>query len=391
MEKMKICDLHTHSNCSDGSYSPEKLIGIAEKAGISAIALCDHNTVSGLSRFEGAAKGSGVIAVPGVEVTAGYDGKEVHIVGLFVRETVRNTLCEYLDTVNVRKKKANRDLIGRLAKAGYEIDYEAVDAIAGEAIPNRVHVARALMAKGYIASVEEGFFGILSEKAGFYKSAERLDAFEVIAFLRSLGIVPILAHPLLNLSEEALRGFLPSAKEAGLLAMEVYYGGYTDEQVALAKSIAEEFDILPSGGSDFHGDNKPENRMGKGKVPFEVFEALRRKIHTMNLKPAPFAMIKSGLKTIELRLCDEKRRQIEVGDSIVFTNTETGEELTACVAALHRFADFAELYRSLPLLKCGYTEKDIAFADPADMNVYYSPEKQEKYGVLGIEIKRSKL
>ncbi len=321
----KICDLHTHSNCSDGAVAPEKLIEIAEKAGLSAIALCDHNSVSGLSRFEAAAKGSDVIAVPGVEVTAGYDGKEVHIVGLFVHGSVRNPLREYLEAVNVRKKQANRRLIDRLANAGYEIDYKAVDAIAGEAVPNRVHVARALMAKGYIASVEEGFGGILSEKTGFYQSAERLDAFEVIAFLKSLCIVPVLAHPLLNLSEEALRGFLPRAKEAGLAAMEVFYGGYTDAQFAMAKTIAEEFDVLPSGGSDFHGDNKPENKMGNINVPFAVFEALRQKIYTMNLKPG---------------------------------------------------------------LKCGYTEKDIAFADPADMNVYYSPEKQEKYGVLGIEIRR---
>ncbi len=109
--------------------------------------------------------------------------------------------------------------------------------------------------------------------------------------------------------------------------------------------------------------------------------------HKMNLNPEPFAMIRSVQKTIELRLNDEKRQKINVGDSIEFTQTETGECLIVQVIAIHRFDSFAELYQKLPLLKCGYTESDIATAKPEDMNLYYTPEQQEKYGVLGIEIK----
>ena len=109
--------------------------------------------------------------------------------------------------------------------------------------------------------------------------------------------------------------------------------------------------------------------------------------HKMNLSPEPFAMIRSGQKTIELRLNDEKRQKINVGDSIEFTQTETGECLIVQVIAIHRFDSFAELYQKLPLLKCGYTKADIATAKPEDMNLYYTPEQQEKYGVLGIEIK----
>ena len=110
-------------------------------------------------------------------------------------------------------------------------------------------------------------------------------------------------------------------------------------------------------------------------------------IHKMNLNPEPFAMIHSSQKTIELRLNDEKRRMINVGDRIEFTQTETGEKLFAEVTALHRFDSFAELYRELPLLKCGYTEADIDTANPEDMDLYYPPEQQRKYGVLGMEIK----
>ena len=113
-------------------------------------------------------------------------------------------------------------------------------------------------------------------------------------------------------------------------------------------------------------------------------------MHKMKLNSSPFEKIKSGEKTIELRLYDEKRRQIKVGDEIVFTNTTTGEILNTTVAKLHRFDDFEELYKSLPLLQCGYTPEDIDEAKPSDMEQYYSLEEQKKYGVVGIELCCSK-
>ena len=109
-------------------------------------------------------------------------------------------------------------------------------------------------------------------------------------------------------------------------------------------------------------------------------------MHHMKLHSAPFEMIKSGKKTIELRLYDEKRQKIKVGDRITFTNTKTGESLTATVLKLHCFDSFEELYQSLPLLQCGYTEEDIDTAHPSDMEQYYSTQEQQKYGVVGIEL-----
>lgn len=109
-------------------------------------------------------------------------------------------------------------------------------------------------------------------------------------------------------------------------------------------------------------------------------------IHNMKLNPAPFVMIKSGQKTIELRLFDEKRQQIKSGDMIVFTSTTTGENLNTTVVNLHLFNSFEELYKSLPLLECGYTTENIGDAKPSDMEQYYSAEEQKKYGVVGIEL-----
>ena len=110
--------------------------------------------------------------------------------------------------------------------------------------------------------------------------------------------------------------------------------------------------------------------------------------HAMKLHPSPYEMIKNGKKTIELRLFDEKRQKIKVGDTISFTDTVTGETLRTTVAKLHRFDSFEELYRSLPLLQCGYTADDIATAHPSDMEQYYAVEEQAKYGVVGIELFR---
>lgn len=110
--------------------------------------------------------------------------------------------------------------------------------------------------------------------------------------------------------------------------------------------------------------------------------------HTMNLHDVPYNMIKSGQKTIELRLYDEKRRLISVGDEIEFVNSKNSNLSLHChVLNIHKFSSFDELYKELPLLKCGYTERDISMASPSDMDLYYSKEKQEKYGVVGIELK----
>ena len=109
-------------------------------------------------------------------------------------------------------------------------------------------------------------------------------------------------------------------------------------------------------------------------------------IHNMKLHASPFDMIKNGQKTIELRLYDEKRRLIQEGDTIVFTNTATGEKLTAQVKKLHRFDSFAELYRALPLEKCGYLPEEAASASPTDMEAYYTAEEQARCGVVGIEL-----
>ena len=274
----KFCDLHTHSCYSDGTCTPAELIRLAEEAGLSAIALTDHNTVKGLLQFLEAAKGSNVEAVPGIEFSTEYRGKELHILGLFVEPEHYESVNELLEEALRRKERSNIDLVQRLKEQGLELDYWAIKAETPGGSVNRAVVGAYLVRHGFCKTMTEAFDNWLSLERGFYVPPKRPEAYDVIRFIKSIGAVAVLAHPFLNLDEQGLRGFLMEAVPAGLDAMEVYYPTFSEAQTALAGQIADEFGLLPSGGSDFHGANKPDIDLGTGKnnlhIPLGVLKKL---------------------------------------------------------------------------------------------------------------------
>lgn len=281
---MKNCDLHTHSYYSDGSYSPVELIDEALKLGLSAIALTDHNTTSGLDEFLSAANGKPIIAIPGIEFSTDYAHDntvtELHMLALFIPPESYGEINARVSTMMQRKRLCNEELVKALQKAGYCIDYEAICAI-HMGTPNRANIAEALMNAGYVSSIKEAFSSLLSVNGPYYKAPARLDVFETVSFIKSVGAVAVLAHPFLNLSVPELREFLKKAVPAGLDAMETIYSTYDKETILMAKKIAQEFNILESGGSDFHGTRKPHIALGSGEgsldVPSQVFEILKLK------------------------------------------------------------------------------------------------------------------
>lgn len=274
-----IVDLHIHSTYSDGTLTPEALVRLAEERKLEAIALCDHNTVEGLSSFLAAAQSSPVEGIPGIEFSTDYHGTELHVLGLFIEPQYYDAVHENVSEMLRYKEKSNQDLVEALKSAGICLDYAAIKAGTPDGYVNRAVIAAEMVRLGYCESVKECFSKWLSPKRGFYTPPRRLDVFAVIRFIESIGSVAVLAHPFLNLDETGLRQFLKEAVPCGLDAMEVYYPKFTPEQTKLACSIAEEYGLLLSGGSDFHGENKPDIQLGTGRgdlaVPYALLERLR--------------------------------------------------------------------------------------------------------------------
>ena len=274
-----ICDLHTHSLFSDGTSTPSEIINLASKKGLSAVALTDHNNILGLCEFFAAAEKTGIEAVGGIEISAEFLNKEIHILGLFVNKEHFVALSDYLEDYSMKKIINYKKLYEKLVSAGYDISYKNIAKLSDNGVFNRVHFAKELMSKGYVSSIKEAFNGVLSEKNGYYKPVKRLNGFEVISFLSGIGLIPVLAHPFLNLEYNELLEFLPKAKENGLVAIETDYSLFNAEQTKNAHELAERFNLLKSGGSDYHGENKPhiDLAVGKGelKVPYEYYLNLK--------------------------------------------------------------------------------------------------------------------
>ena len=275
----KICDLHTHSVFSDGTWTPTQLVEEASRIGLSAIALTDHNTVDGLSEFMDAAAGKDLEAIPGVEFSTEYLDMDIHVVAHYVMPAYFKEVSLKMEEGRRKKEESNLDLIENLRKAGFPIDYAAIrDATPGGQV-NRAHIANVMVKKGWVSNMQEAFNRYLEPKCGLYSAPKRPEILETIQWICSMGAVPVLAHPFLKLSVQQLRDFLPAAREAGLKAMETEYVSFDAEQTALAKELVREFGLLQSGGSDFHGDNKPGIYLGVGRgnlrVPLSFRDGIR--------------------------------------------------------------------------------------------------------------------
>lgn len=277
---MKLCDLHTHSTCSDGTLTPTELVKLALEKELSAVALTDHNTVAGLPEFLEAARGTELEAVPGIEFSVDYGDIELHILGLFVKPEHYGPITERVEDMLRRKEQSNIDLVKNLEQAGIFLSYEDIKSATTTGQVNRALIAAEMLRKGYVGSIQEAFSKYLKQSHGYYNPPKRPDAFETIRFIRSLGAVSVWAHPFLNLkTEEAIREFLPEACQAGLQGMEVFYPKFDENQTALALQLVKEFGLQPSGGSDFHGENKPDIQLGSGKgslsLPITLLEGLK--------------------------------------------------------------------------------------------------------------------
>ncbi|MGC8763883.1 MAG: PHP domain-containing protein [Acidobacteriota bacterium] len=274
-----MIDLHTHSTCSDGTFSPEELVRQAKAAGVTHLALTDHDTVEGVGAAARAAAEEGLAFLPGIEISAEFQPGTLHILG-YGLDSLNGRLRGRLEEVQRWRRERNPKIVERLNELGMEVTLEEVAARAGGDLVGRPHFAQTLLDKGYVKSRQEAFDRFLAKGRPAYVDKLRLSPRESIALIREAGGIAVLAHPLqLKIEDpQALDAFVGELSGLGLQGLECYYRNHTEEDEKRFLALARKYGLLVTGGSDFHGQNRPRIRLGTGEgnlnVPWECWEAL---------------------------------------------------------------------------------------------------------------------
>lgn len=273
-------DLHAHSTASDGTLAPEDVAKRAKENGLRACALTDHDTTDGVREFLNECGKIGVEGVAGVEISAQHD-KTMHIVGLFI-DYENKSLNEKLALLRSGRETRNRKMLELLQNGGFDITEEDITSQkdgATMANTGRAHIARAMVQKGYTSSTDEAFEKYITRGNPFYVKRLAYSPKESIDMIHEAGGIAILAHPILIARDyDTLLPVVEEMKSYGMDGMECYYNNYTAEFSTMCREMCRKLDMLESGGSDFHGANKPGIELGEvstGAVPYEILEKLK--------------------------------------------------------------------------------------------------------------------
>lgn len=259
-----MIDLHMHSTFSDGTFTPEELIKEGVSIGLTAMALTDHDTTAGVARFLAAAKAAGMRALTGVEVSADPNQGTMHVLGYCV-EPSDPVLLEHLKWIREGRDARNAEILHKLNALGCHITMEQVVSYAGGDIVARPHFSQALIAAGYAKDKKDAFEKYLARGKAAYVERRRLSPSATMELIRRARGVPVLAHPFtLKMEGAALRQQVKELVDAGLLGIEVYYSEHTPDRMKEYSKLAKEFGLVATGGTDFHGGNSPQVRMGYG-------------------------------------------------------------------------------------------------------------------------------
>lgn len=276
---MKLIDLHTHSTCSDGTLTPRELVLHAKNAGLSAIALSDHDTVDGIPEALEAGKEYGIEVIPAIEFSAEATA-ECHILGFFTDHNSEPLKAMLKGLIEKRFLKCTL-MCEALRKCGLDITDQEVFSLAKDSTPGRVHMANILIKKGYVSSVNEAFDKYLAKGKPGYRTVLKPSPEEVISVIEKAGGKAYAAHlHLLKMPLEELERYLKELKSYGLCGVEGYYTEYTPAMFEKYNALAKKLDLKISGGSDFHGKNKPHIEIGKGtgnlEIPYSVLENMKK-------------------------------------------------------------------------------------------------------------------
>jgi 3',5'-nucleoside bisphosphate phosphatase len=278
-----MIDLHSHTTESDGTLTPEGLIEAAKSAGLEALAITDHDTFAGYELARAYADASGVRLIRGIELSTKMDAgdrRTVHLLGYFLNGEPASDFVAWLKGMQESRRDRNRRLATRLQSMGIDIRIEEVEAL-GRNMAGRPHFARLMVSKGYVANYREAFDRYLDQSAPGYVDREEPLLAEAIERLRDAGGRSSLAHPVrLNMpSHDAEEKLVARLASQGLDAIEVWHSDHTAEDSERYGGFAAKYGLKMTGGSDFHGDNKPNVRLGVGpghlNVPASVLDVLR--------------------------------------------------------------------------------------------------------------------
>lgn len=281
-------DLHTHSTASDGTLAPTALVELAARKGLAAIALTDHDSLAALDEARRAGLRLGVEVVAGVELSLTHAGCDVHLLAYFVDPAEPRLATRLARLREVRAKRGER-IVEKLRALGVDVTFEDVARHAGAGAVGRPHVARALVEKRIVASVSEAFDRWLGDGRPAFVEKEKLDAEEALGLVHGARGVAVLAHPGL-LPEASRYKILRDLATLGMEGVEVEHSRHSSEERRRLRDIANELRLVTTGGSDFHGENKPEVDLGYGvggnvRVTTATLEALRARA-TARAEPA---------------------------------------------------------------------------------------------------------
>jgi predicted metal-dependent phosphoesterase TrpH len=269
-----MIDLHVHSIFSDGSSTPEELVALAEQGGITALALTDHDTTDGLPRFMTAGAHSSVQTVAGIELSAEFGETTFHILG-YLFDPADTDLQTALEWVRAGRTERNVQILEKLNRLGYDLTHADIRKHSGDDLIGRPHFAAALIEKGHFKHKDKIFQQLLGKGKAAYAERRRLTPEACAEVIRKAGGVPVIAHPAqMKLTTRALRRLVKKLKDHGLGGLEVWHPTHQPHQVAAFLSICEDFDLIATGGSDFHGTLTPDLSVGRGFGDLEVSDAV---------------------------------------------------------------------------------------------------------------------
>ena len=274
-----MIDLHVHSTASDGSLTPRELVYYAAEKQLSAIALTDHDTVSGLAEAMAASHHAGIELIPGVEMSCVWEGTEIHILGYFA-DTGSSALQEGLSWFRRMRDERNETILDNLAEDGILLTEEELRAGDPDTVITRAHFARLLIEKGYVRDRKEAFAGYLAYGGKYVPTKDELTPERVMQMFYDGKIWPSLAHPIqYHLDEDSLVQLIAELKAMGLRGIEVWHSSQSWQDTARLQTIARLSGLIPTGGSDFHGSSKPDVEIGTGrgnlKIQDRVLDAIK--------------------------------------------------------------------------------------------------------------------